>query len=588
MIRNPNVGVVEQHLALVLGMIFLLCASMQSEAQTLEAPDTVCPGDRFAVEWTGPDAAGDTITIAGQQAAPDAFFDSTQTADGNPATLRAPLTLGAYDVRYVQNAQDILATDELIVGACYSSGDSEEEEYPAVALRVHGTQIDYGDQINRSQDTPFGPAGYTIDQLCGASNEIGTAMQMMVDHVDAEMQAVGSPISFDTLRYIPGAPTRASIEQDMRNLRDSVCNQPPPKTTVQPFVITYAYCRMAMYTPSHAMDIHLPPGTGDGTMSAADHVEREVMKMTLQRNIRAVQATTGKGWDGGLSLSAPQPATPRIGYPTREYDFEYTSGLGGGDGDLGMVAGMITTKAKGTMWSSQDVAGIEIPRIFYERLTREVQPEGGAMSFFAGLISNLVNMLSVGLPLEIDQTNSSRVMGVTTVSGRSRNIISSVQMVDFDREWCNETLMPASYAVTDIDAQVAEALGGTDSNQMREYNQAMEQMTPEQRAIMESMGMGDMMNQAAAATAQTGSSNVSPPDTHCASRSSDLTTDNLTQTVQLHLQALGFDPGNTNGKESLHTKISVSQLQAEKGLEVTGEISPQLLGILAAEVDSGC
>ena len=96
-----------------------------------------------------------------------------------------------------------------------------------------------------------------------------------------------------------------------------------------------------------------------------------------------------------------------------------------------MVAGMITTKAKGTMWSSQDVAGIEIPRIFYERLTREVQPEGGAMSFFAGLISNLVNMLSVGLPLEIDQTNSSRVMGVTTVSGRTRNIISSVQMVDF-------------------------------------------------------------------------------------------------------------------------------------------------------------
>jgi len=237
---NPIYGVTEQRLVPVLGAVFLLCASVPAAAQTVDAPRTVCAGDQFGVEWTGPDSAGDMITVARQQVDPDEFFDSASTADGTPATLRAPFEPGIYDVRYVQGEQDILVKEDIIVEQCLSSGGAEEEQYPAVALRVNGTQIDYGDQINRSQNTPFGPAGFTIDQLCGASNQIATAMQMMVDHIEAEMHRVGSPVTFDTLRYIPGAPTRPSIEQDMRNLRDSVCDEPPPKTTVHPFVITSA------------------------------------------------------------------------------------------------------------------------------------------------------------------------------------------------------------------------------------------------------------------------------------------------------------------------------------------------------------
>jgi len=188
-------------------------------------------------------------------------------------------------------------------------------------------------------------------------------------------------------------------------------------------------------------------------------------------------------------------------------------------------------------------------------------------------------------------------MGVTTVSGRSRNIVSSVEMVGFDREWCNESLMPADYAVTDIDEQLAEALGGTDSAEMsqamQEYNEAMAQMTPEQRAMLEGMGMGDMMQQgmgaAGASTPPPAAGSPSPPDAPCNSPSSrELTTGNLTQTVQKHLEALGYSPGNTDGADSLHTTIAISQFQAEKGLEVTGEVSPQLVGVLSAEVDSGC
>lgn len=53
--------------------------------------------------------------------------------------------------------------------------------------------------------------------------------------------------------------------------------------------------------------------------------------------------------------------------------------------------------------------------------------------------------------------------------------------------------------------------------------------------------------------------------------------------IQMKLAALGYDTGNTDGVSSTETTIAISQFQAERGMEVTGQPSPQLAGILAAE-----
>ena len=55
--------------------------------------------------------------------------------------------------------------------------------------------------------------------------------------------------------------------------------------------------------------------------------------------------------------------------------------------------------------------------------------------------------------------------------------------------------------------------------------------------------------------------------------------------VQNHLQALDYDPGNTDGDVTTQTIVAISQFQAENDLAVTGEVTPQLVGILSAEVD---
>jgi hypothetical protein len=97
------------------------------------------------------------------------------------------------------------------------------------------------------------------------------------------------------------------------------------------------------------------------------------------------------------------------------------------------------------------------------------------------------------------------------------------------------------------------------------------------KGLMQSIGIGGLFGMGADEPAQAATTQ--------AASSAQLTSDNLTQTVQKHLKALGYDPGNTDGEASTQTSIAISQFQAEKGLTVTGEVTPQLVGILAAEVD---
>lgn len=60
----------------------------------------------------------------------------------------------------------------------------------------------------------------------------------------------------------------------------------------------------------------------------------------------------------------------------------------------------------------------------------------------------------------------------------------------------------------------------------------------------------------------------------------------LLRMVQEHLATLGYAPGNTNGDLDKGTVVAITQYQAAKGIEITGQASPQLAGMLAADVDA--
>lgn len=60
--------------------------------------------------------------------------------------------------------------------------------------------------------------------------------------------------------------------------------------------------------------------------------------------------------------------------------------------------------------------------------------------------------------------------------------------------------------------------------------------------------------------------------------------DELTQVIQKDLIALGYDPGNIQGEMSTDTIVAISKFQAENNLDVTGEASPQLAGVIKARI----
>lgn len=78
---------------------------------TVAGPPTAAGGSSFGVAWTGPDNAGDFVTIVRAGASNREYLTYAYTERGTPATLNAPLEPGAYEIRYMTGVRrDILAS----------------------------------------------------------------------------------------------------------------------------------------------------------------------------------------------------------------------------------------------------------------------------------------------------------------------------------------------------------------------------------------------------------------------------------------------------------------------------------------------
>ncbi len=61
----------------------------------------------------------------------------------------------------------------------------------------------------------------------------------------------------------------------------------------------------------------------------------------------------------------------------------------------------------------------------------------------------------------------------------------------------------------------------------------------------------------------------------------------LVKMAQMDLIALGYEPGNIQGEMDTATTVAVSKFQAENNMDVTGEVTPQLIGALRAAKNRG-
>jgi hypothetical protein len=394
--------------------------------------------------------------------------------------------------------------------------------------------------------------------------------------------------------------------------------------------IIYSECRMTMDGMTGQLDIKIPVG-GDGHMIVFDG--NEGAKMNLTQRVQQASAQVGQGWSQDLKWTpGPGQTVERAGYPATSAQFEYTVGMGAGYGSalaasqqaaeggisteeyleaqqglgqsqaLQVLSGMVSNKVTGWGYFSTDVPGIDIVQSFYQNFATSVAPSGELDSFFGGMIMSSVSLLEKGMPLELHTTVETKLMGKTTISGESMSGIYEVELVDLPSDWCTRSFIDES-KVTDIDAQVQQAMAGAGGSggaagmsapgltaeQAAQMNEARGSMTEEQKQALSGLGLDGLIpglagNAAGQPAPQAAAGGVA--DTSSGPSSSELTTDNLTQSVQLHLEALGYSVGNTDGELDTNTVIAISQFQAENGMEVTGAVTPQFLGILGAKIDA--
>lgn len=385
-----------------------------------------------------------------------------------------------------------LVTAMLVAGA--TCAITAQSAFAIPGVEITGTNTDFGNQTFLS-----GTNGVSKEQLCTPG------AQSAGDVVATATHALKQRLS---TRLGPSTELQGLSSNDVMQSMGALCTDPDDSSTA-PFKIIYSACRMTMDSPDQTLDIVLPPGGEAGRMDMVDFRSSEVYHVSLQRNVSAAEAATS-AWGSAIDIDSGTTGESIAGHGTRKYNFSYTGGLGGGEDSP--MGGLATVKNTGTVWIADGVDGIATVQAFYTNMTREIDPAQAEQGFVAGLINNLVKMLQNGLPLRMKQTVETSMMGMAGTSHRSHMEVYGSQEIDLPADWCAQNFIPEGFTVRDIDQEISDAMsgGGTEGEgagaSMQDLqnmmNEAMKDMTPEQREMMKSMDMGAMQQMMQGQTAQ--------------------------------------------------------------------------------------
>lgn len=107
---------------------------------TLQAPPSVVAGANVQVSWTGPDNSGDYVTIVAPDAAAAEYGTYIETARGRTLDLSAPVTPGAYELRYVTaRSKSVLGRTSITVLPATASLEAANEAVLGTTISVQWT-----------------------------------------------------------------------------------------------------------------------------------------------------------------------------------------------------------------------------------------------------------------------------------------------------------------------------------------------------------------------------------------------------------------------------------------------------------------
>lgn len=158
----------------------------------LLGPDEVAGGTEFEVAWNGPDGSGDYITIVPVGAGVADYLSYDETSDGSPAHLIAPITAGAYELRYVTGTpRTVMLTRPITVLAVVASVDGPES-------------VKVGEEFEVAWTGPNGPGDYITIVPAGSAAGAYLSYDEASDGSPSEIEAPDDPGDYELWYVIPG------------------------------------------------------------------------------------------------------------------------------------------------------------------------------------------------------------------------------------------------------------------------------------------------------------------------------------------------------------------------------------------------
>lgn len=227
--------------------------------------------------------------------------------------------------------------------------------------------------------------------------------------------------------------------------------------------------------------------------------------------------------------------------------------------------------------------------------THHVRAEGLNISETVDGKRTEINAMSIWIDARYFVRRKTRLEGVMDQDGESREFFMERLEQDY-RNVPDSTLYEPYRQVLRVggmmDAEQQAELEESEA-QLEELERQMAGMPAGQRAMMERM-VGDKIQQlrnlisgdALEFELVTASIDVNPNFADTALRAFAEDTDGgLTRAIQIDLTTLGYDPGNTDGDLTQETVAAIVQFEADSGMEITGNATPQLADALREAVE---
>jgi hypothetical protein len=169
----------------------------------LSAPDSAVAGSTLQVEWSGPNNAGDYVTVVAAGTADGTYGNYTNTTSGSPLPLLMPILVGGAELRYMTGQGNrVLARRPIELRAAEVTLTAPEEAKAGASVSIQWTGPNHsGDYL-------------TIVEKDAADGKFG----------DYQNTSVGSPLSVTApkspgpseIRYMTGQGGKVLARRDLR------------------------------------------------------------------------------------------------------------------------------------------------------------------------------------------------------------------------------------------------------------------------------------------------------------------------------------------------------------------------------------